>query len=136
MRPASLDSRSSSRRMSRSAMERRLSWAFLPRATPISSLATPRVRYIFSGTIVSPFADGTAVLRLVDPECPIHLQRHHRQPLRRLQPEQLGDLVAMQQQLSGARRRMAVAVALRELGDVRADERGLSALHADIRLRD
>jgi hypothetical protein len=42
IRPAVFDSRSSSRRMSRSAIERRLSCVFLPRPTPSSSLARPR----------------------------------------------------------------------------------------------
>lgn len=46
------DSRSSWRRASRSAMTRRLSWAFRPRARPISSLARPSRRYRRRGTRV------------------------------------------------------------------------------------
>ena len=45
-----------SRFESRSAMSRRLSWSCLPRASPSSILALPRVMYRRSGTIVWPLA--------------------------------------------------------------------------------
>ena len=51
-RTRTFDSRSSSRRASRSAITRRLSWALRPRATPSSTLASPPRMYSLSGTRV------------------------------------------------------------------------------------
>src|SRR5688572_3643105 len=66
--------------------------------------------------VVRLLAARHADLELRDTARQVHLQRHDGQPLGRLQPEELGDLIAMEQQLSGARWRMVVAISLRELG--------------------
>ena len=94
--------------MSRSAIERRLSWVFLPLAMPTSSFAS-RADVERSGT------SGEA--------------------LRRLEPEQLGDLVAMEQELARPVRDVVVAVSLGVLRDVGADQPRLAALDARRRPR-
>ena len=91
-----------SRRASRSAMSRRRSWSCLPRASPSSSFALPRLRYIRNGTIVWPFCLRPA--------------------------QQLVDLAPMEQQLPVPLRLVVVAVALLEGRDVGADQPGLALL--------
>ena len=77
-----------------------------------------------------------ADLELCDPATEVQLQRDDRQALGRLQAEQLGDLVAVEEQLPRPLRRVVVAVALRVLGDVGADQPGLAVLDAHVGLGD
>ena len=80
--------------------------------------------------VVRLLAARDAELQLGHPVADVEAQRHQGQALGLRLPDQLGDLVPMQQQLPGPRRLVIVAVALLVGRDMGADQPGLAALDA------
>src|SRR5437667_6873629 len=84
--------------------------------------------------VIRLLALGDANLELRHPVADVELERHEREPLRLGAPDQLGDLVAMEEQLARPSRLVVVPVSLLVWRDMRPDQPCLPLLDPGVRL--